>query len=54
MSSNAAASGYSREILNGCEVIYRNKTEFDRKHTAMIHDGREKLQVISVPSLIIR
>ncbi len=41
------ASGYYRETLKGCEVIYRNKTEFDLKHAAMVRDGRDGLQVIS-------
>ncbi len=40
-------SGYFREDISGASVIYRDKEEFDRKYSAMIRGGREKLQVIS-------
>jgi len=35
------------QLAGSYEVVYRNKSEFDAKISAMIEDGKERLQVIS-------
>jgi cytosolic 5'-nucleotidase 3 len=47
MTALVADAKYHREELQGCQVLYRNKDEFNAKHAAMVAAGKNKLQVIS-------